>query len=206
MTIEVAACSHEAAAYAMTNWHYADNQPIGKLVKYGAWEDGEFVGAVIYGRGATPTLGQRFGCSQEETCELVRVALRERATPTSQIVAETLRLIAVEQPGLRVAVSFADTKQRHLGIIYQAMNWTYLGTAGGDPEFWLEGRWVHNRELAIPGFGTNPQEKGRYQHAKELRQTLPRRLTQIKHRYAYPLDAGIRRLLRRMAQPYPKEI
>ena len=56
MTFVVAPCSHAAAVYAVKNWHYSENVPKSKLVKFGVWEDEAFIGAVIYGSGANSAL------------------------------------------------------------------------------------------------------------------------------------------------------
>ena len=69
-----------------------------------------------------------FGLESTEACELVRVALAPgRHHPTSQCLAQSLKLLRRQSPGLRLVVSYADTKEGHLGIIYQATNWLFLG-------------------------------------------------------------------------------
>ena len=40
----VAPCSYGAAKYAVMNWHYSRRMPVSPLVRYGVWEDDEFVG------------------------------------------------------------------------------------------------------------------------------------------------------------------
>ena len=68
-------CSHEAARYSVLQWHYSKRMPIGRIVKFGVWEDGDFIGAILFARGASPHLGDKYGLQQTEVCELVRVAL-----------------------------------------------------------------------------------------------------------------------------------
>ena len=121
-------CSHSAARYAVEHWHYSRRMPSGKLVKIGAWERGEFVGAIIYGRGATPEIGKPYGLEQTEICELVRIALKEHVSPVSRMIAVSLRMLKRWSPGLRMVVSFADTTQGHHGGIYQASGWCYTGS------------------------------------------------------------------------------
>lgn len=111
----VAPCSHHAATHAVTRWHYSRRMPVGKLVKMGAWEEGRFIGAVLFGRGASPALGRRYGCSITEVCELVRVALTTHVAPTTQVVAAALSCLKASNPGLRLVVSFADEAEGHLG-------------------------------------------------------------------------------------------
>ena len=45
--------THEAATYAVEHWHYSHTMPKSKLVKIGVWEDGKFIGVVLFGVGAT---------------------------------------------------------------------------------------------------------------------------------------------------------
>ena len=40
------------------HWHYSQAMPAGKLVTFGVWEHGRFVGAVLYGRGANHNLSK----------------------------------------------------------------------------------------------------------------------------------------------------
>src|SRR4051794_10736224 len=54
-------CSFEAAKYAVDRWYYRSEMPRGKTVKIGVWENGEFIGVVIFGMGASSELGKRWG-------------------------------------------------------------------------------------------------------------------------------------------------
>jgi hypothetical protein len=67
-------CSFDAAKYAVEHWHYSHAMPAGKLAKVGVWEDGSFIGAVVFGRGANSHLGSPYGLSGLQCSELVRVA------------------------------------------------------------------------------------------------------------------------------------
>ena len=86
--------THKAAAHACLNWHYAKAVPVGKLVKVGAWEDGRFIGVVIFSRGANNHIGQPYGLQQDQVCELTRVALRDHVSPVSQILAKAIKFLA----------------------------------------------------------------------------------------------------------------
>ncbi|MFZ8899831.1 MAG: hypothetical protein ACO20X_14970 [Alphaproteobacteria bacterium] len=67
--------SYKAAKYACENWHYSGLMPsFGKSVKIGVWENGDFKGVVVFGRGANKHLLTPYGLSQDEGCELVRIA------------------------------------------------------------------------------------------------------------------------------------
>lgn len=194
----VAACERRAAAYACRRWHYSGTMPAGKLVTYGAWEFGEFAGAVVFGRGSTPKIGQFVDVEdQTEVAELVRVALTDHDAPVSQIVARAVSLLRSSNPGLRLLVSFADADQGHHGGIYQAMNWTYTGAMRS----WtleVDGRRLHPR-TANRRFGTCSADLLVERGVDAVRVDLP-----PKHRYALGLDRRMRRRLAEVALRYPR--
>lgn len=187
MTLVVAPCSYDAAKYAVVNWHYSASMPATKNVTYGVWESDRFVGSVLFGRGASPHLGNALGLDQTEVCEMTRVALRSHSAPVSQIVSSALRQLSNSSPGLRAVVSFADPKEGHHGGIYQAGNWIYTGESNEVTEYYINGRWQHTRNA--------------YHHPK--RPTAPKRTSPGKFRYIYPLDRAMRRQLRPLSLPYP---
>jgi hypothetical protein len=203
MSLLIAPCSHEAAKYAVMNWHYSQQMPISKLINYGVWEDDKFIGAVIYGRGASPELGAPYGLTQIECCELVRVALTKHKASVSQIVSQTLKKLKQTNPGLRLVVSFADPEQAHNGTIYQAMNWIYCGQSAPSKEYYYKGKWFHSRMLRPTGFGTIPEIA---RLSKEQQKQLPTRENRGKFRYIYPLDKAIRRKVEKLSLPYPSAV
>lgn len=187
--------THEAAKYAVETWHYSQRLPVGRLVKVGAWEDGKFIGAVLFGRGANNAIGRDLGLSADQCVELVRVALRDHQSAVSRVVALSLRFLRLSNPALRCVVSYADEEQGHHGGIYQAGNWTYVGRSMGSVEFFHDGRWKHNREVTSGAFG-----KARHINHNDL----PKRKTLGKHKYLMPLDDDMRRHIMPLAKPYPK--
>jgi len=197
----LAACSREAATHAVMKWHYSKAMPAGKIIGYGVWDDNGFAGSVIYGRGANPRLGERYGLDQVEVCELVRVALKPRHQfPTSQAVSMSLRQIRCENPGLRLVLSYADTKEKHHGGIYQAMNWVYVGETFAQTVV-LHGKRVHQRTV-VSKYGTAKIEYLR----KYVDPTAYRIMQEAKHKYLMPLDKQMRRRVMKDAKPYPGKV
>lgn len=119
--------SHEAAEYACRKWHYSGCISAGKSVKVGIWEDGQFIGVVVFGLGATPNLSKRYGLTMEQCCELTRVALTTHQTPVTRILSIAMKMLRTRCPGVRLIVSFADTAQGHHGGIYQGGGVDLLG-------------------------------------------------------------------------------
>lgn len=182
-------CSHEAAKYAVEKWHYSQKMPAGKLVKVGVWENGSFIGAVIYGREANNNLGKPYGLDQVEICELVRVALSDHITPVSKIVSFSMKMLKRNNNGLRLIVSYADPMEGHAGGIYQAMNWYYAGKSQAQSEVMYNGKIMHKR-TANALFGTI---KG-----------MEKSPVLWKHKYLYPLDRSMSSQIESLRQPYPK--
>lgn len=193
--------THEAAKYACLNWHYSKSIPKSKLVKIGAWEDGSFIGVVIFSYGATPQIGSPYGLQQNEICELTRIALTKHQSFVSEIMAAALRKLKSSNPGLRLVVSFADTEQGHLGGIYQATNWIYAGTTKpGRVGFIINGVKTHTRTVgSMPG-GVQSLEWVR----KNVDPNAAEWVGTEKHRYLMPLDKKMRKQILPLSQPYPK--
>ena len=195
--LKVAPCDHKAATFATTHWHYSRTMPVGKTLKFGAWEDDQFVGAVMYAWGANHNLGKPFGLDMTECVELVRVAMRDHRAPVSQVVARTLDGLRRMNPGLRVVVSFADPHEGHHGGIYQAGNWIYLGQTAGKRELELNGKTLNRRAYTGQQCGKGTASKASIPPGAEWVRRPG------KHRYVYPLDKQMRRRVSRLAQPYP---
>ena len=182
-------CNHDAAKYAIEHWHYSANLPYGRKVTIGAWEREDFIGAVVFAWGANKNIAAPYGLEQGEVVELVRVALGRHTTPTTKIVAAAIKMLKHQSPGIRLLVSYADTEQNHLGTIYQAGNWVYVGLRETSPWHFVRGRWMKQR-MASQILGTVVGTQ--------------RRPGGAKHKYLYPMDGAMRRKIADLAQPYPK--
>ena len=180
----------EAAKWAVMHWHYSRTMPAGKTVKIGVWEKGQFIGVILFGMGGgRSTCGTKYGLAKQfEIAELVRIAMSQHEAPVSRIVSIALRLLKRQSPGLRMVISFADTRQGHLGIIYQAGGWVYTGTPPQAHEYFAGGKWRHNRSAQI--FGSKAGK--------------PHRSVPPKHRYLMPLDPAMRAQIEPLRKPYPK--
>ena len=199
--IKIDWASHQAAKYACENLHYSGVIPVGKLVKVGAWEDGKYIGAVIFGRGANNNMLKPFGLKADEGCELVRIALTKHKTPVSKIMALAIKFLAKSNQGLKLIVSYADADQNHHGGIYQATNWIYSGlmNAGTMGAFIIKGKKTHPKSV---------HSKGVKQSIDEVRKHLDPNATIFytkgKHRYLMPLDKETKKNILELAKPYPK--
>ena len=195
--------THEAAKYACLNWHYSKCLPAGKVVKVGVWENGNFIGVVLFSRGATPHIGSPYKLTQYEVCELTRIALTKHETQVSKIISIALRLLKKKCPKTKLVVSYADADQNHSGGIYKATNWIYEGlkNCGTRGAFIVKGKKTHPRTI---GAG------GGVQSIQWIRKNIDPRATEFftkgKHKYLMPLDEQMRNNIKHLHKPYPKRV
>lgn len=145
----------KAARYACENWHYACRYPAAKNVKIGAWEDGSFIGVVMFTAGSAGVgqLHKSLGLGPHAVCELQRVALREHRAEVTRIVSIALRMLKQQSPGLEMVISYADPAQGHTGAIYVAGNWHRFGKSSADKAYeYADGRVIHSRSVDERGF------------------------------------------------------
>ena len=195
--------SAEAARYACEKWHYSRTVPVGKLVRVGVWEDGRFIGVVLFscGSAGVGVIGKSVGASAIETSELARVAMTRHATPVSRIVSIAMKFLKKQSPKLRLIVSYADPEQGHIGSIYQAGNWVYTGRSSPDKAYIDEdGKRWHSRSVSASGWKTRlgRKTKAPTPEGMDVVALVP------KYRYLMPLDAEMRRSIERLRKSYPK--
>jgi hypothetical protein len=82
-------CNLRAARFACLHWHYSRTLPVGKTVKIAVWEDGKFIGCLIFTPGSCGVgyIAPSLGINTKFVCELQRVALATHKTPVSRIIA-----------------------------------------------------------------------------------------------------------------------
>tara|TARA_R100000406_G_scaffold95366_1_gene89463 strand:- start:712 stop:1365 length:654 start_codon:yes stop_codon:yes gene_type:complete len=117
--------NYEDTKDLILNVHYAKRMPSISYA-YGLFEDGNLVGLVSYGVPASPRVCEGL-CGKEHSkrvLELNRLVLRNnKKNEASILVSKSLKLL----PKPSIVISYADTSQNHVGYIYQATNFFYLG-------------------------------------------------------------------------------
>jgi hypothetical protein len=197
-TLKIDWATHEAAKYAVENWHYSKTLPVGKMARVGAWEDGRFVGVVIFAWGMNKDLGTPYRLKLGQCAELVRVALTRHQSEVSKILAIAIRFLKKQSSGLRLLVSFADPSEGHHGGIYQANGWQYTGTSPQSFEWVLNGKRLNRRAYTGQQFGGGKSSVAGIPKGSIKRKVLG------KHRYLMPLDNEMRKQILPLAKPYPK--
>ena len=157
-------------------------------------------GVVMYGTPSSSSL--RAGIAGKEhasnVLELTRLWIDDSTPKNSEsyLIGNSIKHCEKE-----IVVSFADTSQNHLGIVYQATNWIYTGLSAKRTDWSVEGIDKHGHTWA-----------DKYT-AAEMRELFGDRFTLVprsrKHRYIYLNAKGRRKkellaLLKYEQQPYPK--
>jgi hypothetical protein len=163
-------------------------------------ESDKLRGVVMYGTPSSSAL--RAGIAGKEhannVIELTRLWIDDSTPKNSEsyLIGNSIKHCDKE-----IVVSFADTSQNHLGIVYQATNWIYTGLSAKRTDWSVEGIDKHGHTWA-----------DKYT-AAEMRQLFGDRFSLVprsrKHRYIYLNAKGKRRkelkaLLKYEQQPYPK--
>jgi hypothetical protein len=201
MNLRLDWCSQEAAKFAVTRWHYSKSLPPPPHVRVGVWENGKFIGVVLFSRGANNNLLKPYGLKVTEGCELARVALSKHETPVTRIISIAINMLRSVNSGLKLVVSFSDPKHGHHGGIYQGGNWLYLGQSSDTTEFLApDGKIWHGRMVSADGTSRVYGKRRKVWRTDQCQKiTMPG-----KHRYLMPLDADMKAHVSHMAKPYPK--
>ena len=199
-TLRIDWASHKAAMHAVTHWHYTGSMPPGARVTLGAWEDDTYVGCIVFARGASRNLLRPYRLKQTEGCELVRVAMRQHATPISRMMRFAFKHLKQHAPSMRLIVSFADPAQGHHGGIYQAGGWIYAGQTNPTKMFrGPDGKLWHNRMVSVSG------QSRVYGKVRCVLRPSQCEIVNMpgKHRYLMPLDREMRQRVASLSKPYP---
>lgn len=186
--------SNKAIRHACTHYHYSKSVPVNPFA-FNVFNDlGEWCGCILYSLGANPNLGKPYGLYNGQVIELTRMALNGKQESTSKALALSIKLLKKYLPLVKMIISFADANQNHIGTIYQATNWYYTGKGKSTPEYYLNGRWIHQRQLGSLGYKVTWAGKN-----LKTRQCLD------KYRYLFPLDKIMVLKCKQLSQPYPKK-
>jgi len=107
--------------------HYAKRMPSISFA-YGLFLQNNLVGMVSYGSPASPSLCKGIAGENNKhlVIELNRLVLKNNIkNEASMLIGSSFKLL----PKPKIIVSYADTAQDHLGVVYQATNFLFTGTS-----------------------------------------------------------------------------
>jgi hypothetical protein len=127
--------------------HYAKRLPM-IMYAFGLYEEKKLIGVVTYGLPGSPMVARGICGKEQESIvvELNRLCLMDNdKNQASFLVANSMKLL----PKPTIVISYADTGQCHVGYVYQACNFIYLGLSVKRTNWNIKGQeHKHNRHLA----------------------------------------------------------
>lgn len=129
MTFLIFRIERSLAKPFVEKYHYIHS--IGKTsLITGLFEDDVLVGVITFGQVSGRLLAQSIfdGGTQYNTFELLRMCVKDECKcPRSLFISKSISILRELFPQIKCIVSFADSTQGHIGIVYQAMSFIYTG-------------------------------------------------------------------------------
>ena len=178
--------------------HYAKRMPSISYA-YGLFKNNNLIGIVSYGSPPSPALCKGIAGEKNKSIvlELNRLVLKHnKKNEASILIGASLKLL----PKPRIIVSYADTEQKHTGVVYQATNFIYTGLSDKRKEWRLKGSNIHSKTVCETyTLAERKENKDKFEHVDRPR----------KHRYIYFLGnkndkRKLKKELRYKIMDYPK--
>lgn len=172
----------------------------GLFKKNSGFFEEDIFGVVVYGTPSSATVRKGI-CGDSESnnvIELNRLWVDDCVGKNAEsfLISNTIKYINKE-----IILSYADTSKGHIGVVYQASNWIYLGLSEKRTDWKVDGLDLHNQTLS-DRFSSD-----------ELKQKFGNKFKLIerplKHRYIYfncsrSRKKELMQKLRYKIKPYPK--
>jgi len=143
-------CTLEEARDICKNKHYLHRVP-SIVAHYGLYKDELLLGVVTFGVPPSPYLMKICGEEYKRSVlELNRLWCYDISPRNSEsfLISQGIKLLKKDKPDIKILVSFADTREDHLGYIYQASNWYFTGwSIPGGGSIVINGKEFHPKNL-----------------------------------------------------------
>lgn len=198
-TLEVTPVSSSVVRPMVERYHYLHSMPAAARYCFGVYLAEELVGAAVFTAGARQGHRLLVGAKPQDVVTLARFYLTDAMPRNSEsrVLGIVLRHFR-RQTGIKLVLSYSDPAAGHVGTVYQASGWLYLGQT--EPNSYVDvgdGRLHHPRSI-YTRYGSN-----NVRHLRATGVTATRVQMPGKHRYVYPLDRSWLWRLRHQHQPYP---
>ena len=141
----------------MTKYHYTHTCPKCSIA-YGIYHNEQLQCVVVYGQPSGKNLASSIwkGGNEQECLELLRLYSFDNCPKNieSWSISRSIKELKQDMPQVKVLVSYADNSAGHIGYIYQASSWTYIGKGSKECKIFIDGERQHRRTL-YDRFGTS---------------------------------------------------
>ena len=200
-SIRITPIGFDVAKRLLVERHYLHSMPGGTQISLGALVEDRLLGVLTFGVGPSKAHRLVEGAAPSDCVTLTRLWLSDELPKNSES-----RVLGIALRSLRKATSFrfvltyADPNAEHVGTIYQATNWIYIGESQAMALLdFGDGVGRHTRTIA-QRFGTHSLK-----HFLKHGMTVKKIPQAAKHRYIYFLDPSWRDRLKPERLPYPKK-
>lgn len=190
--IKMRRISCKLAKRIIEKYHYLHSCPKCSLA-LGFFYEGWLSTVIVFGQPSSRLLAQSIweGGNDKNTWELLRLYSFDWSgkNTESRCISLAIKYIKKYHPEVKVLIAFADPSVGHVGTIYKASNWIFVGAerGRGHPAIYIDGKRRHPREL-FDRHGTSSVSElmkiyGNRMKAPELVR---------KYKYVYPLDKTVK--------------
>lgn len=154
---------------------------------YALLNNDTLIGALFYGRLPMANQWKRFTNNPNDIIELRRLVCIDDTPKNTEsfFIAKTLKLLKKSWNG-SIVVSYADLEYNHVGTIYKASNFTYLGLSQGAKVIIFNNKIYHDKAIRTKYKGELKPFAKRLKLALESGEAFYKK-TKGKHTYIYRL-------------------
>ncbi len=200
-SIRIAPIKFNVAKRVLVKHHYLHSMPGGTQSSLGAFVEDRLLGVLTLGVGPSNAHRLVEKAAPTDCVTLTRLWLSDELPKNSEsrVLGIALRSLG-SATSFKFVATYADPNVEHVGTIYQATNWIYIGESQAMPLLdFGDGVGRHTRSVARK-YGTHSLKYLR-KHGLTVKKIPQAR----KHRYIYFLDRTWRNRLKPEQLQYPKK-
>ena len=200
-SIQIAPVELDIAKKVLVEHHYLRSIPGGTQLSLGAFIEGRLLGVLTFGVGPTNAHRLVEGAARTDCVTLTRLWLSDELpkNSASRVLGIALRSLA-NATTIKFVLTYADPNAEHMGTIYQASNWVYIGESQPMSLLDFGDSVPRNARTVGHRFGSHSVKHFR-KHGINVT-----RIPQVpKHRYIYFLDKSWQDRLKPEQLAYPKK-
>ena len=202
--LKIEKISYKVAMDVIVDKHYL-HRKCPCSIAFGLFSEGGLVGVIVFGKPASYTLCNAIAGENESknVIELNRLWVCDSMPKNTE---SWFISRSIKKCGYDIIVSFADTREGHIGYVYQATNWLYTGMTKRRKSYRLKNELTNDRNRK---HGRNEKMSKKEMICQHGVESVEEYYSSVKHRYIYINCKGVRKKqllsnLNYCLKPYPK--